>query len=275
MAQSDPCDVCSWKKIEPRSFGYKSHVKIFYCVSDHGVWSIGDDVILKERSHKFSSYEARNIRYIQQHTTIPVPEIIHEWVEGDRYYLIMKRIPGVTLEKAWPTMSDTDKECVAKQTAACLAQLRKLTSDRIETLEGEPVQEAFLFDDQLWETLAKELENVPEDLRRRLRRNMPSSQPYTYTHSDLTTCNIMVKDGQLTGIIDWEGSAFFPSWWQSTSLRIGLGPDDFAWKRLLAEYVEPYKEGEDFWANRFRLERYPDLDSQGFEVVERLRIKDL
>ena len=40
---------------------------------------------------------------------------------------------------------------------------------------------------------------------------MPPATPYTFTHGDLTSVNIMVENGNLIGIIDWEASGYYPS----------------------------------------------------------------
>ncbi|KAK0473072.1 kinase-like domain-containing protein [Armillaria novae-zelandiae] len=41
-----------------------------------------------------------------------------------------------------------------------------------------------------------------------------------FTHSDLHTRNILVKDGRLAGIIDWETAGWFPEYWEYTMLEI-------------------------------------------------------
>ena len=41
---------------------------------------------------------------------------------------------------------------------------------------------------------------------------MPAAAPYTFTYGDLTNVNIIVENGNLAGILDWESSAFFPVW---------------------------------------------------------------
>lgn len=39
-----------------------------------------------------------------------------------------------------------------------------------------------------------------------------SSGKFVLTHGDLSPRNIMVKDGKITGIVDWERSGFFPEY---------------------------------------------------------------
>lgn len=34
------------------------------------------------------------------------------------------------------------------------------------------------------------------------------------THGDLNTANIMVPDGHVSGIIDWEHAGYYPDWWE-------------------------------------------------------------
>ncbi len=41
---------------------------------------------------------------------------------------------------------------------------------------------------------------------------MPSAAPFTFTHGDLTDVNILIKDGNLADILDWEASGYFPVW---------------------------------------------------------------
>ncbi|RHZ46012.1 uncharacterized protein CDV56_102898, partial [Aspergillus thermomutatus] len=102
-------------------------------------------------------------------------------------------------------------------------QLRKLHSPKMQSLGGQPIYSAFLFpggyglphgplssDDELWAEMEVTLKGVPEDARLRLQNHMPPAAPYTFTHGDLTYVNIMVEDGCLTGIPDWEASGYFP-----------------------------------------------------------------
>jgi aminoglycoside phosphotransferase (APT) family kinase protein len=39
---------------------------------------------------------------------------------------------------------------------------------------------------------------------------MPMSEAYVLTHCDLNLGNIVVKDGVLAGILDWEFAAYYP-----------------------------------------------------------------
>lgn len=256
-------------------------MKLFYGASDRGVWSLGTKYILKERSDAAPNFETQNVRFLKDKTTIPVPAIIEEWTEENRrHFLLSKRIPGEPLSTAWATMTETEKERVAQQTANYLSELRRLQSPRMQSLDGQPIYSAFLFptgygvphgplgsDDELWEEMTKALDGVPEIAKRRLRTRMPPSGPYTFTHGDLTNVNILVENGNLTGIIDWEASGYFPVWWESTCAGISLGADDLEWKTALRKYMPDYTEAREFWRDFDALTMYPEVNERAAALL--------
>jgi hypothetical protein len=70
--------------------------------------------------------------------------VLHEWTERDKYFEIIEKIPGDTLEDAWPSLEEEDIARIAKEAAELLGQLRGLTSDRMESLGGQPRLQRFL-----------------------------------------------------------------------------------------------------------------------------------
>ncbi|CRL19981.1 Protein kinase-like domain [Penicillium camemberti] len=183
MATENIRSACSWSPTRQDSCRYQSHVNLFYGVSNRGVWSLGSNLILKERSTEPPNFEAPNIRFLASRTSIPIPQIVEEWQEDDGvYFLLTKRIRGQPLSEIWPKMTSTDKERVAKQTAEYLRQLYKLRSNRLESISGQPIYSAFLFpnsygirhgpflsDDELWAEMSLALAQVPEQVCSKLR----------------------------------------------------------------------------------------------------------
>lgn len=286
-AAEAPCSACSWTSRRQGSCCYESHVKLIYSVSDRGVWSLGSNFILKERSNNAPNFEAENIQFLKKSTEIPVPIIIEEWKDyNERYFMLTKRIEGEALSTVWATMSAAEKEHVAKQTADYLCQLRKLQSPRLQSIREQPLYSAFLFpngyglphgpfssDNELWEEMSIALKGVPQEVCQRLREYMPSVAPYTFTHGDLTNVNIMVKDGNLSGILDWEASGFFPVWWEFTCAGIGLGEEDQEWKTMLRKYMHVHEKAREFWLDFYSLRKYPNLDERGEAVLRKLLIQ--
>lgn len=278
------CSACSWSPARQKTCSYNSHVKLFYGASNRGAWSLGSTLILKERSANPPNFEAANIKFLESRTSIPIPNVVHEWYEDDgRYFIITKRIPGRPLEDVWPSLSPEHRESIAKQTAEYLSQLREVQSDRMETIGGKPLYSAWLFrqdfetphgplssDDELWSELSKSLTKVPEKACVELRRRMPPAAPYTFTHGDLTSVNIMVDPdtGDLTGILDWENAGYYPVWWEFAAAGIGLGDNDVEWKRTLRKYMPDYNNAREFWWNSHSLISYPDLNERGLKFLE-------
>lgn len=272
MTSSDPCTACSWTPERQKYCSYKSHVKLFYEAGNRGAWSLGSRYILKDRGPSCPTWEVPNTQFLREQTSIPVPDIVESWEEGDRMFILMRRIPGESLDKAWPNLSTDEKERIAKQTAEYLQQLRKLQSDKIQSLGDHPVYDNFLFiskkdglphgplasDDELWDVMKRGLGKIPEAAQIRLRQSMPSARPYTFTHGDLTDVNIMVENGSLTGIIDWERSGYFPVWWEYASTSISNSKDDREWKAILRKYMPDYSAAREFWRNYYHLCMDPD-----------------
>ncbi|CAL00415.1 hypothetical protein CBS115989_10553 [Aspergillus niger] len=273
---STPCTACSWTPERQKYCSYESHLKLFYEAGDRGVWSIGSKVILKDRGSNLPTSEVPNIQFVQEQTSIPVPTVIKSWEEGKHTLILMRRIPGEPLSNVWSKLTIDEKNKIAKQTAEYLQQLRNLQSDKIQCLGGRPVFSNFLFknkglnevprgpfasDDELWAEMERGLnEKIPEAARVRLRQCMPSAMPYTFTHGDLTNVNIMVENGELTGIIDWETAGYFPVWWEYVCTSVPDSEEDREWKTLLRQYMPDYSVARGFWLEYYYLCK--DLDSE-------------
>jgi len=278
------CSACGWTSQKQRCCRYASSVRLFYGADARGVWSIGTDFVLKERPADPPTYEAANTQFLQAHTSIPIPKIAKDWVDKDgRQFLMVDRVEGENLQSAWPMLSQDAKIRIAGQTANFLQQLRSLQSGKMASLGEAPLYSGWLFlqgagtphgpfasDDALWQSLVRKLEKLPEKARDAFRKRLPPCAPYTFTHGDLTTVNIMIKDENLAAIVDWERAGYFPVWWEYTAAGIGLSDEDAEWKRLLASRMQPYEDGRAFWKNFLKLSRYPDLDDDGKAFLEEL-----
>lgn len=280
MATEAPCTACSWTTRRQNAGHYHSNVKIFYSMSDRAAWSLGPRYIFKERSNKPPCFEARNLQFLEQRTSIPIPKFVLDYEHNDRYFIQTERIYGDTLNTVWASLSAADKERIAKQTAEYISQLRKLQSPYMQSLGEQPLFSTFLFrdgfgqphgplssDDELWAAWTPVLKHLPEKARLRFRERMPSAEPYTFTHGDLSIGNIIVDGGNLAGILDWESSGYFPVWWEFTCAGIGLEDEDRQWKALLRKHMSQHEKGRDFWLDLYALS---NQNERGVEVLAQL-----
>ena len=248
------------------------------------MWPIGTDYVLKERPTDQPTYEVENTQLLHANTSIPIPRIAKDWVDKNgRQFIMVDRVEGDNLQDAWATLPQNARISIAEQTVDFLQQLRKLQSEKMASIGEALLYRGWLFlqgaetphgpfatDDELWQSLVRKLEKLPEKAQDAFRKRISPYAPYISTHGDLTTMNIMVKDGNLTAIIDWEGAGYFPAWWKYAATGIGLGTEDVEWKKLLASKMQPFDDGRVFWKNFYRLSQYPDLDDDSKELLEEL-----
>ncbi|KAL4936945.1 hypothetical protein BDV06DRAFT_216272 [Aspergillus oleicola] len=261
-SDSTPCKACTWTPSCQIGRFYKSHVKIFYECSDRGLWSLGSQLILKDRGARHPSNEVPNVQFVEN-ASIPVPDILESWEEDDGHKIIlMRRVPGVPLAEVWPNLSSEEKENIARQTAESLLQLRKLQSDKIQSLDGGQICDNFLFHaDRDWKLF-------PTPFAPGLKTRC---HPRNHIHpGDLTDVNITVDKGCLSGIIDWEHAGYLPVWWEYVNISV-MNSEDKGWKALLRKHMPDYIESREWWRAYYWLCRDAEHEvARGFiEETER------
>ena len=270
---------------------YLSHVKLFYGASQRGVWSIGSNVILKERPDEGPKTEVTTLKYLANHPEIPVPKVLRDWVDADgRYFVLTGRIKGQTLEEAWSSLSELQRTAIADQVVKIRNRLRAITSPSIQRVDQASPYPGLLFsdleahgpfhsDEELWDALWLTLHDppkkrFPQKALENLKRRLPTCEPYVLTHCDLNLGNIIVRDGDVAGILDWEFGSYYPIWYEYVSASWEWTEDDAEWKKLLQErsviHGDGYEEAKAFWKDLRLLRKYPDLDERGQEVFDRL-----
>ena len=140
--------------------------------------------------------EADALRYIRQHTDIPVPTVYSDFEDDGAYYLITEYLDGIN-------MADLDEEkkgVVRGELEGYLATLRTLRSKRMGGPGGvvvPPYRVMRLTGRDEWEL--KDAEKEEEE--------------YVFCHNDLSQHNVVVDPETLkiTGIVDWEYAGFYPA----------------------------------------------------------------
>ncbi|KAL2871673.1 aminoglycoside phosphotransferase family protein [Aspergillus lucknowensis] len=230
------------------------------------------NVILKDRPDEGpkAKVEVKTLDYIATHTNIPVSRVIRDWVDRDgRYFVLNARVRGQTLEEAWNSLSESQKVDVADQ--VCVDQSPCYPG--LLFFELEP-RGPFHSDQELWDALAVNLRQLPEQVLGNLKKRLPKCEPYVLTHCDLNLGNIMVRDGKVVGILYWEYAAFFPIWYDHASASFGFTDTDVERKRLLRERLrvhgEAHEDAKALWTDMCNLRQYPNLDEKGQETLEKL-----
>lgn len=196
------------------------------------------------------------MEFVRKNTTIPVPKIIRIYQHGDKLDIVMKLVKGETLDVAWSKLDSSQKEAVVRELCGYIEQLRKLVppADLIGSvgmssgldarLGGNrwgPFDSISKFHDYLRRDLPLDgiWSNVPEVVKVHAR---PQTYTIKFTHADLSPRNIMVKNGKITGIIDWEFSGWYPEYWEYTKTYHGWRPYLKDFYDILDRFTKTYPE---------------------------------
>ena len=205
-----------WAHLWPRKWLYDASIKYL------------PGMVLKTTGITKGAPEAETLRWIRKHTTIPVPRVYASAEGYGRRYLLMERIKGVCLEYAWRSMDASQRETVIGQLCGYVAQLRALPTPHgkwVCALNGEALRDSRItstgpvgpfkneadFNDFLidWAEPYMDPEWLPE-----IRAQMRDDHRTFFTHGDIAPRNIMVENGRVSALVDWEQAGWYPEHWE-------------------------------------------------------------
>lgn len=181
--------------------------------------------------------EAVALRFIKAHTTIPVPEVISS--DWDR--VTMEYVEGQTLQQAWPVLTPNQQSEILAQLSDYIAQMRSLSGTSLGRVDGQGVVvPAFM---ERWGgpfgSLSEFHDWLASPLRRKNARSiywhqittqLGADYPIVFTHADLAARNIIIRDGRIVAIIDWELAGWYPEYWEYVFAMRGL--DNVDWETI-------------------------------------------
>ncbi|MEV4320443.1 aminoglycoside 3'-phosphotransferase/choline kinase family protein [Actinocrispum sp. NPDC049592] len=148
-----------------------------------------------------SQLESTVLQAVQHQLPIPTP-VLHEVGEADGWaYVLMGKLDGDVLYTVWPKLSDSERLDIASQLGEALAALHQLEPPDIEPD---------------WDTFIKaQRENCVERHRKTgLGEHWLAQIPAfigeetttrkALLHTEISREHLLVKDGRLTGLFDFE-----------------------------------------------------------------------
>jgi aminoglycoside phosphotransferase (APT) family kinase protein len=174
----------------------------------------------------------------------------------------MSYIPGITLAKAWPQLQELQKESISKQLDAIFYDLRQLQRpDKFalggvmgegckDTRRNTRISQTPLYtSDELWDF---QYSNAPVGSKTYLEFLRQLTLPFqaqnsVFTHGDLRPANIIMQhnsdgDYQVSGIIDWEMSGFYPEDFECIKVTNTLATNESNdWFLQLPSCISPAK----------------------------------
>ena len=266
------CWSCGWNVRDQTFSSYGSRVRIMHTRANMGIWTIGTRWVLRDEPNNSdlgNNYMTLKFLHQQPDLTIPLPRETHRLSPATDpiIFTLESRVPGDTLASVWPTLSPEEKASYSRQLADALRQLRRFTAPRPQKVDGSQLDDYILarcrslgFGNcfKIGYTVDEWLDSLGADLRMGLSRihntvdpavieekfqevkaSFPDCEPYVLTHTDLNLSNIIVKDGKIQGIIDWEHAGYYP-WWVER-WNMGSHTDEMAelagpiWKELMPD----------------------------------------
>ncbi|EPE34618.1 Protein kinase-like (PK-like) [Glarea lozoyensis ATCC 20868] len=251
------CWFCGLTAYEQAFTSYAPRLKILHTNSNTGLWALGSKWLIKDAPN--DGYSAGNDYMTQKFlrdqlgpgSDIPLLrhiQLIHE-PEEKTYLYLMSRAEGAPLHKLWPTLSQKMQSSVTEQLLQFIQKIRTFTAPAPYNVEGGKLHDWILGNCNVPRPKCKMIGsstdewfgNIEEELReglafvhmtrdsaiidrefQALKDNFPKPEPYVLTHGDLDTSNIIVKDGKITALIDWEHAGYFP-WWAERYFVIYAG----------------------------------------------------
>ncbi|KPB03266.1 phosphotransferase family protein [Bacillus sp. CHD6a] len=241
------------KKIHTFTFprqGYTSDVGIIQ--SD-----IGKYALKRTKKPLFNAWLKKEImvlRSLNQETSLPVPKV-EQFIEVEgQSWALLEFLEGETVRAALTKTHHKGKR------EELLMNFGKVVSEIHATPCPNSLKyEGIWLDDMLIQAVYN-LQNYEvdgsEDLLEQIKENRPGKTKQTLIHGDLTIDNVLVHNGEVTGIIDWSGGAFGDPRYD-VSLTIRPKPHIFEWEGDKLCFFEGYggsmltKEDYEYFINLY------------------------
>ena len=198
---------------------------------------------MKTENRLFST-EADALRFLNASgLDLPIPRLLDSIAIDGKTYTVMSRIPGSLLHDKIHQISEPDLCAIVNDVRAvldCLWRLKQSPSDAGKVMlsgSGHGLPDPVTFFDTYWGPCPSVL-NCYFSMSSNL--SIDSDNPWTeeelvathsdairavtadrivWVHRDLQLQNILVRDGRLSWIINWENSGWLPCHWQLHVLR--------------------------------------------------------
>jgi aminoglycoside phosphotransferase len=158
------------------------------------------------------------------------PSVLYHFENGLIYFLVVSRVPGQTLDEAWPNMDQTLREYYIGKIADVCDRLVAWKGNCIAGVDGNQLLEPYLIkpsNNNSNSDNGKKTDVLsPEQLLKNCTQMRMDISTFVFCHCDLGPTNILVdvSTGSL-GIIDWEISGYVPVEWVRTKFRLSSGMD--------------------------------------------------
>ncbi|KAF3914870.1 hypothetical protein ABW20_dc0105684 [Dactylellina cionopaga] len=194
---------------------------------------IDENTVVKVGDYRLT--EGATMQYVAENTKIPVPKVYgcYKDEETQATHIVMELIDGDCLENVWDKFDQERKEDIINQLKQILEELRSLEGTFIGSIDHTHCEDVLFeetndlrgpynseeeFSEGIVDTLLKKGDSAFPKLVCAMVRDVLKGHRIVFTHGDLLPRNIMVKDGKVVAILDWEMSGWYPEYWEYTKI---------------------------------------------------------
>lgn len=185
-------------------------------------------LVIKE-SREETRNEANALRMVEEYTSIPAPRLVDVGEYNGQNYVVMTLLPGKTLHEVFHLMSYQERNRFADDLSACVAQLRQIpnkTPYKFANTIGGRIYDPRIScpsdadpcntEAEFYDILTAHHDCTAEEAFGEEYASLRQDHRSFFTHSDLHASNILIENGCLCGIVDWEAAGYKPEYWEFT-----------------------------------------------------------
>ncbi|KAH8428510.1 uncharacterized protein LDX57_006209 [Aspergillus melleus] len=212
--------------------------------------------------------EAEALCLLRNKTSVPVPEVFNAYTIADIGFILMSKIPGISLGQCWKDLTWDDKSSIVRQLGGFIREWRQIEGPLFGSIDGGPCEDVLFqhpwdgeprrygpystrneFNQGVVEALRNsrphaQLTKRDEPLVERILVSRDQDETKVLTHGDLHQSNILVNGNVVSGIIDWGAAGYSISAREYFCLR--WQAIDLEWKDLISTILDVDEYG--FWA---------------------------
>ncbi|KAL4956526.1 kinase-like protein [Aspergillus filifer] len=174
--------------------------------------------------------EAETLRFVRANTSLPVPEVYDAYIDDEleRGVIVMQYIDADALQDIWENMDVAEQDAIIAQLRGYMDELRAIRGAFVGPIDRSACEDPlftvelgsfgpYADEEAFHGGIVRAIEMVEEGPWARQVAGFVSALPkhdIVLTHADLTPRNILVREGKVVGIIDWEMAGYFPAYWE-------------------------------------------------------------
>ena len=218
-----------------------------------------------KRCDRSDDNEPTALKMIEAHAPrVPAPLLIDQFQDlDDINWIIMTKMPGRRALGTVYRMSYPQRKQLADDLTSALAELHAIPNKTGHLFCGAgggriyDWRTAAAYGCGPYDTEDAFNNHISRGARDALTQYKPSAffkkHKSVFTHSDLFFCNVLVDNGRLSGIVDWEGSGFMPEYWDFTkAMRVVKAREEKdIYRRIWGNTYDEELEVEQYLWNQF------------------------